>query len=72
MSRMLKSLNSTMVRLKPKWKDKKMKYSWLSQFHYGSIKTNNDHVFIIRLNESQFHYGSIKTPAKLFLFLNHW
>ena len=41
------------------------KYSWLSQFHYGSIKTpikNPDYYWVF---ESQFHYGSIKTALVL-------
>ena len=41
-----------------------MRYNWLSQFHYGSIKTylltNKMKGFVW----SQFHYGSIKTLAK--------
>ena len=38
----------------------------VSQFHYGSIQTEevhgNDHVMI----ESQFHYGSIQTNIQFF------
>ena len=41
----------------------------VSQFHYGSIQTEevhgNDHVMI----ESQFHYGSIQTTFLLKKFL---
>ena len=37
--------------------------TWLktSQFHYGSIKTNQVPTWAYFFNRSQFHYGSIKT-----------
>ena len=39
-----------------------MKYEWfLSQFHYGSIKTIYNKSDFLSLCTSQFHYGSIKT-----------
>ena len=37
------------------------RYQWLSQFHYGSIKTYLNEIMDININMSQFHYGSIKT-----------
>ena len=54
-------LNSTMVRLKHYNQPTDDDYIMLSQFHYGSIKTQ---LFINKKGSSimsQFHYGSIKT-----------
>ena len=37
-----------------------------SQFHYGSIKTNNGGFVENTKAASQFHYGSIKTKKSLY------
>ena len=38
----------------------------MSQFHYGSIKTNRERQAIINVEVSQFHYGSIKTKQAVY------
>ncbi|AFH48930.1 Hypothetical protein IALB_1219 [Ignavibacterium album JCM 16511] len=54
-------LNSTMVRLKHITANPGKADSFLSQFHYGSIKTNSIAIKYEPEAASQFHYGSIKT-----------
>ena len=50
-----------MVRLKLEDTDLNLIYYFLSQFHYGSIKTADwDEIQYVPF-PSQFHYGSIKT-----------
>ena len=36
----------------------------MSQFHYGSIKTEFFLEYLNEIMESQFHYGSIKTTSE--------
>ena len=63
------SLNSTMVRLKQLKKGFYYGYSLLSQFHYGSIKTNLFQKGFFKGMQSQFHYGSIKTKALMVKYI---
>ena len=61
------SLNSTMVRLKPKYNWFQNKNSFGSQFHYGSIKTSIRRLYIkpsislnstmVRLKQEKFKYA---------------
>ena len=50
-----------MVRLKRGVKIKHAAFLFLSQFHYGSIKTVKIILKFSEILSSQFHYGSIKT-----------
>ena len=52
-----------MVRLKRRRKISRA-LDKLSQFHYGSIKTETTLLPAIYIPKSQFHYGSIKTKEK--------
>ncbi len=59
-----------MVRLKPAVEVELFRHNNQSQFHYGSIKTHNNSVLLLKDGrKSQFHYGSIKTHNNSVLLL---
>ena len=62
-------LNSTMVRLKQMYNINTINIDVVSQFHYGSIKTEDRVCKVFNDISSQFHYGSIKTQRIILYWL---
>ena len=58
------NFNSIKVRLKPEIKEKATTASTF-QFHKGTIKTNNSHIYWRFFSEFQFHKGTIKTYREI-------